>query len=171
MPLMRNTRRAQARSYRPYLESLESREVASAVPWTPLPPSFATVPALRADRFDPGSASPQVVVTGAVRHDTAVPAVCWAGTWTEARPQGPSSVLATLQRGLSHFLDGLDAAGQRVADSPLVGGTLTWSLATTAMATALEVGRRQTQPAREEERTGIWGDAESWLCDPLPAAL
>jgi hypothetical protein len=76
-------------------------------------------------------------------------------------------VLATLQRGLSHFLDGLDALGQQVADSPPVGGMLTWSLATTALAAALEVGRRQAKPAREEERTGIWGDAESWLCDPL----
>jgi hypothetical protein len=165
---MHESRRSQARTYRPHLETLETRDVPAVLPWTPLPPpSLHTVPALRADRFDPGAANPQVVIVGAARHQTAD---AWADTRTEARSQGTPSVMTSLQRGLSHFLDGLDALGQRAADAPLVGGWLTASLATTALATALELGRRQAPLVREEERTGIWGDAESWRCDPLDFA-
>jgi hypothetical protein len=146
---MHNRRRSRPRTYRPHLETLEARDVPATLPWTPLRPpvAFDTVPAIRADRFDP----------------FVVPAPQQART----PHAGSSSVLATLQRGLARFLDGLDALGQRVADAPAVSGVLACSLATTALATALEVGRRQVKSAREKENTGVWSDVESWLGDPL----
>jgi hypothetical protein len=164
---MHRRRRAQARTYRPHLETLEARDVPAALPWTPLQPPVAldTVPALRADRFDPSATTPQVVVTGAVRHPAPAAVPSWTETRTAPRSQSSFPVLASLQRGLSRFLDGLDALGQQVADSPAAGGLLTCSLAATALGTALEVGRRQAQSSREEERTGIWCDVDSWLGD------
>jgi hypothetical protein len=123
------------------------------------------VPALRADWFDPCATTPQVV-TGSGRHPAPEAVPFWTETRTAPRSQSSFPVLASLQRGLSRFFEGLDALGQQVADSPAAGGLLTISLAATALATALEVGRQQAQSLREEERTGVWADAESWLCDP-----